>query len=55
MAADTMGVNVTKIRYAAVLLSGAFGGIGGAIYATIFSNEFNHATINGQGFGHCRQ
>ena len=50
MAADTMGVNVTKMRYSAVLLSGAFAGIGGAIHATIFANDFSHATINGQGF-----
>jgi simple sugar transport system permease protein len=50
MAADTMGVNVTKIRYQAVLLSGAFAGIGGAIHATLFANDFSHTTINGQGF-----
>lgn len=50
MAADTMGVNVVKMRYSAVLLSGAFAGIGGAIHATIFANNFSHATINGQGF-----
>ncbi|AZV42337.1 ABC transporter permease [Peribacillus asahii] len=50
MAADTMGVNVFKIRYAGVLISGAFAGVGGAIHATIFANDFSHATINGQGF-----
>ncbi|WP_338781979.1 ABC transporter permease [Metabacillus sp. FJAT-52054] len=50
MAADTMGINVTKMRYIGVILSGAFAGIGGSIYATIISRDFSHATISGQGF-----
>jgi simple sugar transport system permease protein len=50
MAADTMGINVTKMRYIGVMLSGAFAGIGGAVYATIISRDFSHATISGQGF-----
>lgn len=50
MAADTMGVNVTKMRYIAVMISGALAGIGGAIYAQTISGDFGHATINGQGF-----
>lgn len=50
MAADTMGVNVTRIRYIAVILSGAFGGIGGGIYAQSITSDFSHATISGQGF-----
>ncbi|WP_163151288.1 ABC transporter permease [Anoxybacillus sp. MB8] len=50
MAADTMGINVTKMRYIAVMLSGALAGIGGSIYATIISRDFSHATISGQGF-----
>lgn len=50
MAADTMGVNVTRIRYLGVILSGAFAGIGGAIYAITVTNDFSHTTINGQGF-----
>ncbi|AQQ53703.1 ABC transporter permease [Planococcus lenghuensis] len=49
-AADTMGVNVTKMRYVAVMISGALGGLGGAIYAQTISNDFGHATITGQGF-----
>lgn len=50
MAADTMGINVTKMRYIAVMISGALAGIGGAVYAQTITNDFGHATINGQGF-----
>ncbi|TQR12921.1 ABC transporter permease [Psychrobacillus soli] len=50
MAADTMGVNVTKMRYIAVILSGMLAGVGGAVYAQSISAEFSHSTINGQGF-----
>ena len=42
MAADTMGVNVTKMRYIAVILSGALAGIGGAVYSQSISGEFSH-------------
>ncbi|MDN7244164.1 ABC transporter permease [Planococcus shenhongbingii] len=50
MAADTMGINVARMRYVAVMISGALAGIGGAIYAQTISGDFGHATINGQGF-----
>ncbi|WP_335870779.1 ABC transporter permease [Bacillus sp. 2205SS5-2] len=50
MAADTMGINVIKMRYIGVVLSGALAGIGGAVYAQALSPNFYHATINGQGF-----
>ncbi|TLS37390.1 ABC transporter permease [Pseudalkalibacillus caeni] len=50
MAADTMGINVIKMRYIAVMLSGAFAGLGGAVYATSISGSFSHSTITGQGF-----
>ena len=50
MAADTMGINVNRMRYIGVLLSGVLGGLGGAIYATTIALDFNHATISGQGF-----
>lgn len=50
MAADTMGINVTKMRYIAVIISGAFGGIGGGVFAQSITNDFTHATISGQGF-----
>lgn len=50
IAADTMGVNVTKMRYIAVMISGALGGIGGAIYAQAIAGNFSATTISGQGF-----
>lgn len=50
MAADTMGINVSKMRYIAVFLSGIFGGLGGGVYASTITLDFNHATISGQGF-----
>jgi general nucleoside transport system permease protein len=50
MAADTMGINVIKMRYIGVILSGALGGIGGGVYAESISSNFSHATISGQGF-----
>ena len=50
MAADTMGINVAKIRYIAVMLSGAFAGIGGAVLAQTTSADFSASTVSGQGF-----
>lgn len=50
MAADTMGINVNKMRYIAVVISGALGGLGGAVYAQTITHDFSHATIAGQGF-----
>ena len=50
LAADTMGVNVTKMRYLAVIISGALGGIGGAVYAQAIAGNFSASTISGQGF-----
>ncbi|EWG12021.1 MULTISPECIES: ABC transporter permease [Cytobacillus] len=50
MAADTMGINVTRMRYIGVLISGALAGIGGGVYAQSISSDFGHATISGQGF-----
>lgn len=50
MAADTMGVKVNKMRYIAVVISGALGGLGGAVYAQTITHDFSHATIAGQGF-----
>ena len=48
-AADSVGVNVYKIRYAGVLLSGMFAGIGGLVFVIPTSTNFN-ATVAGYGF-----
>ncbi|UOE92529.1 ABC transporter permease [Alkalihalobacillus sp. LMS39] len=50
MAADTMGIRVIKTRYVGVMLSGAFAGMGGAVYALTISGNFAANTITGQGF-----
>ena len=50
MAADTMGINVARTRYTAVIISGALGGVGGAVVAMTFALNFSSATITGQGF-----
>ncbi len=48
-AADAAGVNVRLIRYVAVLMSGAFAGLGGAIILVTYSGEFN-GSVAGLGF-----
>lgn len=50
MAADTMGISVNKMRYVGVMLSGALGGLGGAVYAVTIAGNFSGGTIAGQGF-----
>lgn len=49
-AADTLGVNVIKMRYIAVLVSGALAALGGATISLSITNNFTHSTISGQGF-----
>lgn len=48
-ATDSAGVNVRKIRYAGVLISGALAGLGGLIYTLPISTTFN-GTVSGYGF-----
>jgi simple sugar transport system permease protein len=48
-AADSAGINVYRMRYAGVLISGAFAGLGGAIVIVTYSGEFN-GTAAGLGF-----
>lgn len=48
-AADAAGINVAKVRYMAVFISGMFSGLGGAIILVTYSGEFN-GTVFGQGF-----
>ena len=49
-AADTLGIDVYKMKYYGVLVSGLLGGVGGAIAAQSISLNFSVATIAGQGF-----
>ncbi len=49
-AADTMGINVYKMRYIGVMLSGALAAMGGATIALTTTSNFSHNTISGQGF-----
>ncbi len=49
-AADTLGINVYKFRYAGVLISGFLGGMGGAVFAQSISGNFSAGTIVGQGY-----
>lgn len=49
-AADTMGINVTKYRYVAVMVSGALAAIGGATLTLTSTGVFSHNTISGQGY-----
>lgn len=48
-AADSAGVNVRRIRYFAVIISGALAGLGGAVILATYSGEFN-GNVAGLGF-----
>ncbi|MFS0863903.1 ABC transporter permease [Fredinandcohnia sp. 179-A 10B2 NHS] len=48
-AAEAAGVNVRRIRYLGVMLSGAFSGIGGALIIVTYAGEFK-GTVSGLGF-----
>ncbi|MCF6093164.1 ABC transporter permease [Microaerobacter geothermalis] len=49
-AADTMGINVYKMRYLGVMISGALASMGGATIALTTTSNFSHNTVSGQGF-----
>ena len=48
-AADSVGINVYKMRYAGVMISGALGGIGGLVFVIPTATTFD-ATVAGYGF-----
>lgn len=49
-AAESAGVNVIRVRYIGVLISGAFAGLAGAGLSTAIGSEFSQNTVAGQGF-----
>ena len=50
-AADSVGINVLKMRYAGVLISGALGGLGGIVYITAGVSEWKFENgVAGFGF-----
>jgi len=49
-AVDSMGINVYKMRYIGVLLSGCFAGLGGAVMILTFDTQYTVGSIGGIGF-----
>lgn len=49
-AADTLGINVYRMKYLAVILSGVFAGFGGAALSIAVISNYRAALISGQGF-----
>ncbi len=49
-AADTLGINVIRIRYICVILSGVLAGFGGAAVTLATVSQFRPSVITGQGF-----
>jgi len=49
-AAESLGVNVYKMKYAGVLISGAFAGLGGAFLAIVAANHYQENQTGGRGY-----
>ena len=49
-AAESLGVNVYTMKYAAVVISGAFAGLGGAFLAIVASSAYREGQTGGRGF-----
>ncbi len=49
-ACESLGINVYKVRYACVILSGFLAGLGGAFVTLATINQFRPSVIVGQGF-----
>jgi general nucleoside transport system permease protein len=49
-AADSLGINVLRVRYLGVFLSGVLAGLGGGIVIVTYAGEFSPLIYNGLGF-----
>lgn len=49
-AADTLGINVSKVRYSGVLISGFLAGLGGASMSLALVSSFRPTLVSGQGY-----
>ena len=49
-AAESLGVNVYKMKYAGVLISGSFAGLGGAFLAIVAANHYQEHQTGGRGY-----
>jgi len=49
-AAETLGVNVYKMKYLAVIISGGFAGLGGAFLAEVATSIYREGQTNGRGY-----
>jgi general nucleoside transport system permease protein len=47
---DSAGLNVFRMRYTGMLISGAMAGLGGAFYSLAYLNVFTTNIISGRGF-----
>lgn len=50
LACETLGIDVMKMRFICVILSGFFAGLGGAVMTMAITNQFRPISIVGQGF-----
>ncbi|CAN5256951.1 MAG: ABC transporter permease [Nocardioides sp.] len=49
-AADTVGINVIRTRYRAIILGGAIAGLGGAFYTLVAVSQFTREMTGGAGY-----
>jgi general nucleoside transport system permease protein len=50
VAAESLGVGVYRMKYAAVVISGALAGLGGVFLAMVASSNYQEGQVNGRGY-----